>query len=255
MIKQIISAFSMYSAIPMPMIEWSEKNRRYALCFFPLVGAIIGAAEFAVLTAGAYLGAEKLFIAAAAAAVPVLITGGIHLDGYCDMYDALSSCAPKEKALEIMHDPRIGAFAAIRLVIYLLVQTALFYAVCGTAAVPVICTGFVMSRAMSAFAAYTFPSAGNGLLHCFTGDEENKRRVSAAIVLITALITAAACIYLSPVCGTGAVIGAVISFVRYRLTTMKRFGGINGDMAGWFLQICEIYIMAGAYISQLVVER
>ena len=99
MIKQIISAFSMYSAIPMPQIEWSEKNRRYALCFFPFIGAVIGAAEYALFAAGTYLGAEKLLLAAAGTALPVLITGGIHLDGYCDVYDALSSCAPKEKAL------------------------------------------------------------------------------------------------------------------------------------------------------------
>ena len=37
-------AFSTYSRIPMPQVEWSEENMRHTLAFFPLVGAAVGAA-------------------------------------------------------------------------------------------------------------------------------------------------------------------------------------------------------------------
>ena len=40
--NSIISAFAMYSRIPVPKIKWCEENRRYALGFFPLVGAVSG---------------------------------------------------------------------------------------------------------------------------------------------------------------------------------------------------------------------
>ena len=40
-IKSICVAFSMYSKIPMPRVEWNEKNMKYAMCFFPLVGTAI----------------------------------------------------------------------------------------------------------------------------------------------------------------------------------------------------------------------
>ena len=36
-------AFAMYSKIPMPQSEWTEENMAYAMCFFPVVGVIIGA--------------------------------------------------------------------------------------------------------------------------------------------------------------------------------------------------------------------
>ena len=42
-LRSFASAFLMYSRIPMPQVEWKEENRRYALCFFPLIGAVIGA--------------------------------------------------------------------------------------------------------------------------------------------------------------------------------------------------------------------
>ncbi len=36
-------AFAMFSKIPMPQADWSEENMRYMLCFFPFVGAAVGA--------------------------------------------------------------------------------------------------------------------------------------------------------------------------------------------------------------------
>ena len=44
MLETIAVAFSMFSAIPMPQFLWNEKNMRYALCAFPLIGAVIAGA-------------------------------------------------------------------------------------------------------------------------------------------------------------------------------------------------------------------
>ena len=41
-LQTIAVAFAMFSAIPMPQFEWSQKNMRYALCAFPLIGAVCG---------------------------------------------------------------------------------------------------------------------------------------------------------------------------------------------------------------------
>ena len=42
MLKSLIIALAMYSKLPVPNIDWDEKNMRYAMCFFPVVGVIIG---------------------------------------------------------------------------------------------------------------------------------------------------------------------------------------------------------------------
>ena len=39
--QSLFIALSMYSKIPVPGVEWNEKNMKYALCFFPVVGVII----------------------------------------------------------------------------------------------------------------------------------------------------------------------------------------------------------------------
>ena len=43
MVQSFLIAFSMYSKIPMPRCQWTEENMAYTMCFFPWVGAVIGA--------------------------------------------------------------------------------------------------------------------------------------------------------------------------------------------------------------------
>ena len=108
-----VIAFSTYSKIPMPQVEWSEANMRHTLSFFPLVGAVLGLLFCAAARICALLNLGPVLTAAVLTALPVLLTGGIHLDGYCDTIDALSSHAPREKKLQILKDSNAGAFAVI----------------------------------------------------------------------------------------------------------------------------------------------
>ena len=42
LIRSFFIAFSMYSKIPMPRTDWTKESMRYAMCFFPVIGAVIG---------------------------------------------------------------------------------------------------------------------------------------------------------------------------------------------------------------------
>ena len=86
-------AFAMFSALPVPRIDWNERNMRYAMAAFPLIGAVIGALW---CVCGA-LPLPDMLRAAGFCLIPVAVTGGIHLDGYADTSDALSSYGDREK--------------------------------------------------------------------------------------------------------------------------------------------------------------
>lgn len=90
-IKSICVAFSMYSKIPMPRVEWNEKNMKYAMCFFPLIGAVIGGLMLLVRFLCGRFGFNTSVYAVVMTALPVLVSGGIHTDGFIDTVDALSS--------------------------------------------------------------------------------------------------------------------------------------------------------------------
>ena len=108
-LEPMIIAFSMYSKIPMPRIEWNKENMKYTMCFFPLIGVVTGAI---IYLAGMFLDGNifskvhsgRLMFAAVMTLIPVFVSGGIHLDGFMDTMDALGSWGDKEKKLEICLD-------------------------------------------------------------------------------------------------------------------------------------------------------
>ena len=97
MISTVIVAFSMFSAIPMPQTEWTNKSMRYALCAFPLIGAVIGALVCLWRFVCLRMEFSEWILAAGICVLPILVTGGIHLDGFCDTADALASHQDTEK--------------------------------------------------------------------------------------------------------------------------------------------------------------
>ena len=105
-LETVCVAFAMFSALPVPRIDWNERNMRYAMAAFPLIGAVIGALW---CVCGA-LPLPDMLRAAGFCLIPVAVTGGIHLDGYADTSDALSSYGDREKKLNILQDPHCGAF-------------------------------------------------------------------------------------------------------------------------------------------------
>ena len=119
--KSLIIAFAMYSKFPMPRVDWEKKALSWALCWFPLVGLAVGAVLWLWLALAGWLGFGVVFTAALALLLPIALSGGIHLDGFCDTCDALSSHQSRERKLEILKDSHTGAFAIICCGLYLLV--------------------------------------------------------------------------------------------------------------------------------------
>ena len=100
-LKSLILAFSMFSRIPMPKAEWNEKNMKYMMAFFPLVGAAIGILLMGWGELAASVKMSRILFSCGVTLIPIAVTGGIHLDGFCDTADALSSHAAPEKKREI----------------------------------------------------------------------------------------------------------------------------------------------------------
>ncbi|MBR6569913.1 MAG: adenosylcobinamide-GDP ribazoletransferase, partial [Clostridia bacterium] len=111
LIRSLAIAFSTYSRIPMPQVEWSDENRKYTMCFFPLIGAVIGLLLGAWLWLCDVLAIGAVLRGAVGALLPLLVTGGIHMDGFMDTMDAMASWQTRARRLEILKDSHTGAFA------------------------------------------------------------------------------------------------------------------------------------------------
>lgn len=250
--ETVLVAFAMFSAIPLPQVEWNGRNMRYALCAFPLVGAMCAALWWGWAWVCAWLAAPGLLRGAGFCLIPVLVTGGIHLDGYADTCDALASCAPPEKKQEILKDPRCGAFAVIRLCAYFAAHLALCTALRpDSRALWAMGLGFVLERGLSGLAIARFPLAKNtGLAHTFATAAH--RTAVGRILMAVCALTAAGMIALGGIPGVAMVLAALLVFGHYRITADRQFGGLSGDLAGWFLQRSELWMLGVLAACQLM---
>lgn len=251
MLKSFCIAFSTYSRIPMPRVEWNEKNMRWAVCYFPLVGAVIGGLEIGWFYLAGLLKLSNLLYGAVAAALPILISGGIHLDGFCDTVDALSSHQTRERMLDILKDPHTGAFAIIFCGVWLMVYFGGWCSVEKPEGVALAGIGFVLSRALSSLALTNWQCARkNGMLRSFA-DTAARRGVTGTMIVYL-ILCLGGLIAVQPLRG-GLVIGVNgLIFLYYRLISYKKFGGVTGDLAGWFTQLAELGTILTVALTEAV---
>ncbi|MCI8454423.1 MAG: adenosylcobinamide-GDP ribazoletransferase [Lachnospiraceae bacterium] len=246
--KALIIAFSMYSRLPMPVFLWDEEDRKRAMWFFPLVGAVVGAAFLVsfLLFAGERMAGG--FGGAVLTAVPLWVSGGIHMDGLLDTFDARASNGDRGRKLEILKDSHVGAFAVMGGGIYMI----LYYGACTRLLLRgalVTAAGFVLSRAICGLLVASLPGAREkGMLADFVKGSDTQE----TMWVMTVYIAAAAFLMFvcSPLRAVFALAASLSAGYYCRRVMLKEFGGITGDLAGYFTQVCEL----GIVLSQAVYE-
>ena len=208
----------------------AEPNER-TLSWFPLVGVAVGA-----VVGTSWWVAGRVWPAALAAVVAVAVdaalTGCLHLDGLADAADGLLPAVGRARRLEIMADPRIGAFGAVALVLVLSLRVT---ALAVTVARPLVIVGlWCGSRTMMGVVARTLPyaHADGGTASAFTGAEGHSAasRYGVAAYGMGAAFAAAAV-------GAGArglvVVGTeVVAMLGVVWFARRRIGGYTGDVLG-----------------------
>lgn len=126
-LRLLLVALQFLTRVPVPawvgvgfQAAWLNTCVRY----FPLVGALVGGVGAAVLWAALALWPPHV-AALLAVAATVWLTGAFHEDGLADTLDALGGYVPRERALAIMKDSRIGTYGAAALVLSLSLRVLL----------------------------------------------------------------------------------------------------------------------------------
>lgn len=250
-LRSIVAAFALFSAIPMPRIEWNSSTTRYMMAAFPLVGVVIGCL---VLLWGALcqmLGFGPVLTGAGYALIPTAVSGGIHMDGLADVIDAQSSHAEPARKREILKDPHVGAFAVIGVCCYLVAYVALASEVGGRHVGMLACVPIV-SRCLSGLATVCLKtSSDKGMLASERGSADVRVVcVALAAELATVAVALAA---IGPVVGIAVLMAAVGTLAYVRWLAQSQYGGMSGDLAGYFLQVAELCMLACVvFVGRLV---
>ncbi len=250
-IRQALAAFSLYSRIPVTFVKDADLER--AIAYIPLVGAFIGGIECALWVGASYVNLPAFAGSIILALVPVVVTGGFHIDGFCDTKDALASYAPRERKLEILKDPHIGSFAAISLVSAVLLLIAGIYVIYDDRACIIIMSLiFVISRALTALTSLFIRKAkDDGML----AHETARSGAGTVIPPVIFLILAFAGVAYVNIWYLLAVFAAfLIAVILYRHMALKQFGGVTGDTAGYFLVVSEVFATDVLAFAHLILK-
>lgn len=250
-LKSFIIAFSIYSKIPVPQFEWKEEDMKYMLCFFPWIGAVIGGCVYfwnhfcSIFNVGAMC---HILIGVA---IPLIITGGFHVDGFMDTMDAFHSYQSKEKKLEILKDSHIGAFAVIMLVLYGMIYMGAFSEIVDKSLLRIVCCGFFLARCLSGISVVSFqPAKKDGILYLFAS--KSQKEIVKRALYLQSIACICYMLWQSLYAGVIVIVVAFLIFAYYYYRTKKEFGGITGDTAGYFVLICEASMMIVAAVINVV---
>lgn len=246
-LRAIAMAFSLYSTVPIPSKTWDDRLRGRVIGWLPLVGVLVGVLVFLA----ACLPIPALIRGAFLCAIPLIVTGGIHLDGFADTHDALASHAEVQTKQRILHDPHIGAFGVMYTCLYLVVYFACAASLeVSLPSVLTLALSYVLSRAMAGFALMVFPlSPDSSMLKSLEVPSPAKGWVKLALGCVFVFGTA---VQISAVGLTGLAIAVATFGVWFRYSHLVRhdFEGNSGDLAGWCIQSVELVQLLALVLGQ-----
>lgn len=214
---------------------------------FPLAGLVAAAPSAALILLAHACGLSALTAAVGAVALLVFVTGGLHEDGLGDVADGLGGHHPKERALAIMKDSRIGAYGALALVLSLALRIALLADLAargpGAAALALLLAA-AASRGAMAWLWSSLPSADPGGLADRMG-RPSRRRGRIAAALGAAILAAGAVPAAGPMGALLPLLLALIALAAFRRFLLRRLGGQTGDCLGAAQQIADIALLLG----------
>jgi adenosylcobinamide-GDP ribazoletransferase len=243
-------ALQFLTRVPVPRwcgheAHWLNQCVRY----FPLVGALVGGVG-ALTLAAASMRWPPTVAAALAVLTTLWSTGAFHEDGLADTFDALGGNVPRDKALAIMKDSRVGTYGVCALMLVLGLRVGLLGELLehGTAHACLALSGSnVFGRGGAVLLMGLLP---------YAGDVEHAKAKPLAVavprngVTLAMVMTVALAVLLAAnsTCAGAqrwaiavlAALGVVLSMRRW---LVRRLGGYTGDTLGATEQLCEVAVL------------
>ena len=217
---------------------WTAEDFGRSTRFFPLVGLVLGLCyALAAWILVSVLGMRAL-TAALLLILPLLLTGGLHADGFMDTADGVFSGRERERKLEIMKDSRVGSFGVVAFVLLMFLQFALLLDMSPPLLVPVFFVMPIIGRMAMVLAVSCFPYArADGMGKTFA-DMADRGTVAIAAVTTSVLV-----IPIGLLATLALVLGIVFALLFCRWMTAI-LGGVTGDVYGAATVLTETIVLA-----------
>lgn len=241
-VVRLLTALAFLTRIPVRHATCTPEAIGWSAALFPLVGALVGAAEVLVLWTCRRVMPPTL-TATVIVLTGILLTGALHLDGLADMADGFGGGRTRDDVLRIMRDHQIGTYGALALIMTLLLQiSAIATLIERNVAAPFLVVAPAASRwaivLLGRRLPYARPDAGLG--RALT-DHVHDREAWASTALVLAIATVVARWSAILSLTVTLALTAVVGFVCWR-----RIAGVTGDTLGANAVLCETMVLLAA---------
>ena len=246
--QYLLAAIQFFTRIPLPTaVAHDSVTLNQALKYFPLVGWLVGG----VCALTYYLAIDTWPASVAvllSIVVGVLLTGALHEDGFADSCDGFGGGWDKAQVLAIMKDPRIGNYAALGLILMLLLKTVLLIQLAGKSD-ELVLIALLLAHSASRLLVLPLP----WLLDYARESDDSKShtmvagRFSGSMLAYGSLFVLLPLLYLQVPPLWYALLNASIVAALMGLYFKRRLGGYSGDCLGATQQVTEVVI----YLSLL----
>lgn len=227
---------SMFCALPFPWHGWEEKARDRMLLCLPVIGLEIGFLWFGAVWLCDYWSLPQTLRSFVMCAVPFLLTGFMHLDGFMDVTDAVRSYRSLERRREILKDSHVGSFAVIGVALVILAQFCAAVSLYPGMDIRALVLIPVVSRCCSVLAILVLPPMT-------TSQYANRDKKNAWVpaLMLAAAVGCGFC--LRTKCGLVLLTG-VAGYALALLRAYRSLKGMNGDISGYCLTLSELAALA-----------
>ena len=235
--RAFMMSMTMFCTIPIPFHMWDEESRPLMTLFLPFVGTVIGALWTLFAYVLRLLGIPVILRAALLCAYPIIITGGMHMDGFLDVTDAVRSWRDVEERRRILKDPHVGSFAVIDTVLLVMMQFAAFCCMKDTSNIFALILIPTISRCIAAFCVTALRPLSTSE---YSGDYRKRIKKSHLVFLTVATAAAGVLgfIFLGKYGYTAVAVAA--GYLLYMFRGYRSLDGMSGDISGYALTFGEL---------------
>ena len=226
--------------LPAPKVEVTSEEFSRSYRYYPLVGLVIGVLLW-LLAKALILYFPPLILGALLLVAELMLTGGLHLDGFMDSMDGLLSARNPERILEIMKDSRIGAHAGMALVGLLLLKLSILASLT-PAQFSILLVMPMLSRWVFQIGVIGFPYARP--LGLGKGIHQTAHWIP---FLFGGFLVLGASFYLAGFAGLISFGVCVITVTLLASRISSLLGGLTGDLYGAFIELSEVVCLLAAF--------
>jgi adenosylcobinamide-GDP ribazoletransferase len=214
-----------------------------ALGWMPLVGLLVGGVLGLVDLGLGWLGVSPLLASTVVVVLLLAISGALHADGLMDTCDAVFGHAPPARRLEIMRDPRTGAFGVAGLVSVIALKIAALASLPPPTRLGLIVLAPCLGRWSIVLVTVLFPyGRPTGL------GAPLKAAASPQVLALASIVPVVACVVVGPL-GIAAGVLAVAAAVGLGSWLMRLLPGLTGDCYGATCEVVETLVwLSGAVL-------